>query len=441
MPFRHADRPDHSYYLISVDKNGVERRDDPDAPHGELSTVVSDQLRNEPYTDVFLLSHGWKGAVPDAVEQCDKWIGAMASATGDVEAIRRERPGFNPLLVGFHWPSLSFGDESFAGVAFATPDGDGGIDQMIEEYAGYLADTPAARAALRTIIESAGDDVSPASLPAEVVTAYQTLDRESGLGAARPGGTPADDREPFDPEAAYQATVEDADVSFANPVTGAVIGLLQVLSFWKMKDRARLVGEVGVHGLLAKFQAAAAGRDVRFHLMGHSFGCIVQSAATAGPVGRYGLRQPVDSLTLLQGALSFWSYCSDIPHARGKAGYFRSIVADKRVSGAIVTSQSEHDTAVGRLYPLAAGARRDVVFDETELPKYGALGTFGVRGPGCDTTDLDMHDTATAYGLERGKIYNINSDRYISHKVGASGAHSDIANKEVAHAMWAAVRL
>jgi hypothetical protein len=32
--------------------------------------------------------------------------------------------------------------------------------------------------------------------------------------------------------------------------------------------------------------AVPPGRDVRFHLMGHSFGCIVVSGTVAGPLGR-----------------------------------------------------------------------------------------------------------------------------------------------------------
>ena len=82
------------------------------------------------------------------------------------------------------------------------------------------------------------------------------------------------------------------------------------------------------------------------------------------------------------GALSLWAYCSDIPVAKGKSGYFHSIISGYKVSGRIVTTQSEHDTAVGRLYPLTAGLKRQVTFAPGAPPKYGALGSFGIRGPG-----------------------------------------------------------
>lgn len=59
-----------------------------------------------------------------------------------------------------------------------------------------------------------------------------------------------------------------------------VLAPLYVLSFWKMKDRARRIGETGAHLLLLHLQQAAPA--ARFHCMGHSFGCIVVSAMIAG---------------------------------------------------------------------------------------------------------------------------------------------------------------
>jgi len=38
----------------------------------------------------------------------------------------------------------------------------------------------------------------------------------------------------------------------------------------------------------------------------------------------------------------------------GISGYFHSILSDRKVAGPIVTTQSEYDYALGRLYPLAA---------------------------------------------------------------------------------------
>ena len=148
------------------------------------------------------------------------------------------------------------------------------------------------------------------------------------------------------------------------------------------------------------------------------------------------------SAFLAQGAVSFWSYCSDIPHAKGSPGYFRQVIDGRRVSGALVTTQSEHDTAVCRLYPAASFAGRDVAFAPGELPKYGALGAFGAQGTGVDAVALAMLASDRPYEFERGKVYNLDGSKYIAEKQSlGAGAHNDIAHPEVAHAMWSAALL
>ena len=450
MPVRTIPGSGLNYYLVCVDGTGVERSDDPDGIDGRMIGRVTDALAREPYTDVFVMSHGWMGDVPAAIRQYDRWIGAMAACKDDLARASQLRPGFRPLLVGFHWPSLPYGSEEMlagGGVSFSAP----GVGQaaapdtaaLIDAYADRIAGSPAARKALETIFAAAAIDTAPPELSREVADAYRVLDHEANLGAGGPAAGPGGDREPFDPDAAYQTALEDSEVSFGTFGLGPVLSILQNLSFFKMKDRARMVGETSVHTLLATLQAAAkkTGRDIRFHLMGHSFGCIVMSAALAGPPGKP-TADPVHSAFLAQGAVSFWSYCTDIPHAKGNPGYFRSIVDGKRVTGAIVTTQSEHDTAVCRAYPMAVGVRGDVAFAPGEFPKYGALGAFGARGPGVDAVDLKMLDTSEPYGFERGKIYNIESGRYIAEMQSmGSGAHNDIAHPQVAHAMWSAVLL
>lgn len=430
---------DTQYYLLAYDKNGRERQDDPDAMQGGvLSEKVKEELRDQPVTDVFFISHGWKGDVPAAKDQYTRWIGAMLECEDDREKVRQVRSGFRPLLIGLHWPSLPWGDEELDVSAISFAPGEDPIAPLVEDAADKIADTEAAKQALRTIFAAALDDISPPTLPPEVVEAYKVLQREAGLDAEGPAAAPGADAEEFDPEQLYQADMDDA-VSFGLPGTGGLLTVLQQLSFWKMKARAKDFGESGAGALLRDLQGIAADRDVRFHLMGHSFGCIAVSATVAGTGGNTPLLKPVHSLFLVQGALSLWAYCSDIPVAKGKAGYFNSIVSSNKVAGPIVTTQSEHDTAVGRLYPLAAGLKRQLVFAAGELPKYGGLGSFGIRGPGVAIEDLEMLPTDGDYKFQAGKSYNLESSEFIREGGGASGAHSDIDRPEVAHAFWAAV--
>jgi len=430
---------DLMYYLIAFDANGHERSDDPD---GLMNQRVLDVLSNEPITDVFLFSHGWQGDVPSARDQYRRWIAAMAQCTADIERVQQGRPAFQSLLVGLHWPSLPWGDEELGGstVSF-DPTSTASVEQLTDQYAERLANTPAARAALSTIFTAAMNDIAPPTLPPEVRDAYAILDRETGLGSAGVGAAPGSDRELFDPEEIFQATEEEA-VSFGGFDFGGLLAPLRLLSFWKMKDRARQFGETGGFKLLSDLQRVAkVERGVRFHLMGHSFGCIVVSAMLGGPDGHGRLDRPVNSVALIQGALSLWSYCSDIPRTVGQTGYFHSVIADGKIAGPIITTQSEFDTAVGRFYPLGAGIRQQVNFVPGELPKYGGLGTFGARGPDLGIVDLKMLPIEGSYTFEHGKIYNLESSQFIHEGSGPSGAHGDILRPEVAHAVWEAVRL
>jgi hypothetical protein len=339
-----------------------------------------------------------------------------------------------------HWPSLPWGDERLdgEGASFALVERSP-LNELVDQYAERIADTPAAREALSVVFESAMENITPAQLSSEVREAYLVLDRESQLGAEQEGAAPGADREPFDPERAYQSEGAEA-ADFGTISLDGILSPLRQLSFWKMKDRARRFGETGGHKLLQSLQGAVAShRAVRFHLMGHSFGSIVVSAMLGVPQGIGKPDYPVDSLFLVQGALSLWSYCSSIPSMTDRSGYFRPLLANRRVKGPIVVTFSEHDTAVGKYYPLAAGFRREVAYGPGQFPKYGGLGTFGVRGPGIDLEDRDMLDCEGVYGFEPGKVYNLDASAYISNIKGLGGAHNDIAQPEVAHAFWAAV--
>jgi hypothetical protein len=92
---------DSRYFLISFDKDGRERTDDPHAPMGRLSDSVAEELAASPITDVFFMSHGWQGDVPAAKRQYDAWAGAMLACTADIAHLRNLRPGFSPYKCRF----------------------------------------------------------------------------------------------------------------------------------------------------------------------------------------------------------------------------------------------------------------------------------------------------------------------------------------------------
>ena len=449
MPIRRVPGTDVDYLLISYDAEGRERAE-PDGTMLSRTALARVADTAAGITDVYFTSHGWKGDVKAAVEQYDKWIGAMVALAADRAYAGERRPGFKPLIIGLHWPSLPWGDENIADVA-QDP-----VERDVNDYAQRIADTPTARDAIRSILTTALTEASD-KLPDAAKTAYATLFKESGLGAGDVGAAPGADQDGFDPQAIIEEDKE-AGESAGGAVAGArgapgvpgeksgggffdslkdrLLSPLRQTSFWAMKKRAHVFGESGAHSLLTDLQRAAPA-TTRFHLMGHSFGCIVVSATVAGGAASQPLVRPVDSLFLVQGALSLWAFAPDIPYAQGTPGYFHQIVSKGLVKGPIVTTRSKHDTAVGRYYPQGAKLKKQFVLVDTEYPKYGGVGSFGIQGTP-QSQDLPIKPATSAYGFKPGAIYNIESSRVIAKIDGASGAHSDIAHPEVAHVFWEA---
>jgi hypothetical protein len=438
--------PEHGvpYHLVCYDAKGQERPGEDGLASDQLLT---DATARRP-SDVFIFSHGWNADPSGAVNQYGRWVDEMAANASDRAPLDAKASGFHPLLAGLHWPSKAWADENLTGMSYSADDtstvshsdpGPDLVEELVTWYADTLADGPGGTEAIRTIIESAFRDAAPPVLPDNVREAYARLDSTLQLGQAGEGAAPGDDRDPFDPEETYQAALlmdVASPVSFGAFSLGGVLAPLRVLSFWTMKRRARVFGESGAAELLRRLQDAVP--DGRFHLMGHSFGCIVASAAIAGGAGQPALARGVDSLALVQGAMSLWSFCDDIPVRPGQSGYFHRVVGESLVRGPVLVTTSIHDRAVGVFYPLGAGVRGQVAF-ENDTPVYGGIGAFGVRGPGIEMRDEDLIRVDHDYEMRPGVCYNLKADSVIATSAGISGAHSDICHPEVARAVWRAV--
>lgn len=446
MPVRQVPGSDLQYVLIAFDAAGQERRE---ADGSLASELVLNRLRalGSSVTDVFLLSHGWMGDVPAAIDQYDRWLGTMAALDLDRRAAAHQYPGFAPVIIGLHWPSLPFGDE-------ALPAGQGGllsddtlpmpVEAEVERYAARIADTPATRADIRAVLEQARTARAASALPDSMRDAYLRLFTASGLAMNDASGRPGAEQDRFDPSAivadarSAQANPTAATLGFGDDVRDALLAPLRILSFWKMKDRARQFGESGAHQFLVELQQAAPA--ARVHLMGHSFGCIVMSAAVSGSPDGRSLTRPIETLFLVQGALSLWCYADSIPQAAVPAqGYFRRTLLKGLVRGAFVTTRSRYDRANGWFYPLGSRLKQQYLLD-TDYPLYGAVGTFGIRGTQpVAAVDMPIQDATFSYNFSSGRVYNIEASRIIRNGGGAAGAHSDIAHPEIAHAFWAAI--
>ena len=435
MPFEDIPGDDIRYGLLSFAADGREREDD---PAGKMSDVLIDRAVKDQITNVFFFCHGWMGDVVAARYQYSRWIKAFVCAAKAHDESTTVA-GIRPMYIGLHWPSLPWGDEELTGGgAFAPRNSALGVHDLLQAYVARLGDEPNIRAALETILNEAQHNTAPEKLPTSVREAYLDLNSAIGLSSSGVNGPPDADREPFDPEESFDAANEES-ANFGGSLTfGGLLGPLRQLSYWTMKKRARTIGEQAMHSFLKDLQAATTQAHVRIHLMGHSFGTIVVSGMVGGPDAVGTLSRPVDSMALIQGAVSLWSYADSIPFPNTGRGYFNRIFTNKSVRGPIVTTSSKWDRAVGTFYPLASRMKGSPAF-ATGLPEYGAIGAFGIQGlPDTIRSEMKMADVSSAYSFEDGKVYNLDASQYICKGSGASGAHSDIAGPEVALAIWSA---
>jgi hypothetical protein len=429
MGFEKIPNTDLTYGLISYDADGRERPE----PDGLMTKKLLDRLANDGITNVFFFCHGWKGDLPAARDQYGRWIGALMQSA-DRQRAATVFPNFKPLLIGLHWPSLPWGDEELKGSQFAASAA-AAPQALLKAYLDRLGDRPDIREPLEIIIEEARRNAAPTELPPAIREAYLALNKALGLGSGGVAAPPDADREEFDPDESFDAANEEPTDFGGDLDLGGLLGPLRQLSYWTMKKRGRTVGEGGMHTFLKDLQNTSPSR---IHLMGHSFGTIVVSGMVGGPGGNAPLPRPVDSLVLVQGAVSLWSYAAPIPLSGVGDGYFGNILRDGKVRGPIVTTRSRHDSAVGVLYQLASKLRGSPNFDPVaKLPKFGAIGTFGLQGLS-NAASLDMLDAAGGYSFTPGNVYNLEASKFIAKKEGVSGAHNDVGGPEVAHAIWAA---
>ena len=421
MPTLTIPGTDSQYALISFDKKGVER-DDADGKHKRMTErVLADAAEQQP-THVFLFSHGWKGDLPSAIDQYNRWIGAMLKLEAD--QARLGTP-FRPLWIGLHWPSQPFGEEALGGSAFAAealPQ-----QQLMAEYIEAIGDdSPRVRALIEAIFEENRINAGAVSMPLDLARTYEELAEILGYQSGGLDSPPDSDGVPFDPIAAFEIAEEAGQEFGDTPIGGGLLSPLRQLSFWTMKSRGRRVGERGMHDFVERLQNALP--KARFHLMGHSFGCIVVSSILGGRGGTKALPRPVDSLVLVQGAVSLWAYADSILNT-SKIGYFRQMIRRPAVRGPVVTTRSRRDSAVGIAYPIAVGLALQIDFGPV-LPLFGGIGSFGMQGME-DSQDLPMRPATEDYSFQEKCIYNLEGSSYIL-------GHSAIDGPEVAHAIWQA---
>lgn len=425
MPYLKIPNSDLTYGLITFDGDGHERTDDTEG--GVFSQSLLARVRETQPTHIFLFSHGWEGDVPAAVDQYNRWIGAMWNLAADRACMGSD---FHPVFIGLHWPSRPWGEETIpvSAASFGTA-ADLSIDVLLEAAVQHFGGGPAVRAPLDVIFHAFEQDPAARVVPDHVVSAYHDLAGAIGFAAGEGANAPPDaEGAALDPQAAVRAEqLANAGESFGigGTIKNGILAGLRQTSFWLMKHRARTVGEDGMHQFVSQLQQASQA-DV--HLMGHSFGCIVVSSILGGPNGTGKLTRPVVSAALVQGALSLWSFADRLPD-RAAPGYFQNVLTKGAVSGPIITTQSANDQAVGLGYPAAVGLVDEVDFG-VGLPLFGGVGSWGIQGTAIAASSLMLDETGQ-YDFQAKRVYNLDGSQFIP-------GHSGIDGPQVAHALWQA---
>lgn len=438
MPFETIPGTTEQYAHLCFDKDGHERPDDPHGIGGVLSKEIIARATREQPSHVFLFSHGWKGDIDSSRDQYDRWIGAMLALAEDRAAMPAP---FRPLWIGLHWPSLPFGNEDLAGGSgdsFDVGDGTQSPEEIAATYTDRLGLGAEAAPLIDRIVREHQRNAAATALPDDTRQAYAELAALAGYASDGPAGPPDAEGAPFDPDQAFDRGNQAEGADFAGGgLLGGILGPLRQLSYWTMKKRARTIGESGMHDVIAALMTAVPG--ARVHLMGHSFGTIVIASILGGKDAKGRLPRQVDSVALLQGAVSLWAFGTSV-NGENRPGYFNPWVIRGAVRGPLIVSQSIHDRAVGTLYPWASAVSlSDAAFGD-DLPKYGAIGRFGICGLDAAIA-RSMGPRTERYGFEPGKVYNLESSSFIAKGGGLSGAHSDIDGPEVAHALWQAAQV
>ncbi len=228
-----------------------------------------------------------------------------------------------------------------------------------------------------------------------------------------------------------------ASFSLPNPWEGAH-ELLRQAAYFAMKRRAGTVGERGLGRVIG--QLAERSPRTRVHLIGHSFGGRLVSFALRGlPEGV----RTVKSVTLLQAAFSHYAFAARLPHDSRAGGVLQG--QQNRIDGPLVCCYSEHDDALGTMYPLAsrmAGHDRElheVAIGRALGVKWGALGFDGVQAvPG--TRNMKLAEALRGPLPAKGCV-NVDAAAVVRRGGPPAGAHSDIAHRELARLVLAAGRV
>ncbi len=412
--------------------------------------ALEEHLAPGAITDLLVLAHGWNNDRAEAEKLYEAFLSnAAAAISGDVP------PGLGDrrfAVLGVLWPSKKFADEDLipsgaAGVAgtvasrelvrkldslqdaFDTPDAPAVIGRL-KKLVPKLEDSDAAcrkfAEEARRLVTGTGTDPEDGSDAFRLMEAADLFERMSLPISFATEAPPASQGGAAGFGAGANNTAEGGAAGLGGWISGAFSGarnLLNYTTYYQMKERAGRVGMIGANPLIRTIQRIRP--ELRVHLVGHSFGGRLVTAAVAAG----GVR--IASMSLLQAAFSQHGFSPDW-NGQGVAGAFRGVIDRKSVVGPVVVTCSILDEAVGRAYPIASllAGQTAAGLGDKDSP-FGGIGRNGAQKTP-EAEDLEMGAAGVVYKFRGGRIHNLRADTLVT-------GHSDVTNPAVVHAVLSAM--
>lgn len=407
-------------------------------------------------TDVIVLAHGWKNDENDANALYGGILANVRRAAGG----GLDAGGRRWAAVGVYWPAFRFlpdlsllpDDASDnAGGATGLGDDDLGVDEL-RSYAAEVArelGAPDAAAFADLVVEARGGGAKADAL-ADLLRGFTSPDADEEAqaehaellavpgrelhAALRDGGSffAASFDEAGEPiqtgGAASFERVRERVARLRSGGAAAVARLLNQATYFEMKARA---GKVGAG--LARELNRLLPDGARMHLVGHSFGGRLVTAAAAADGAR-----ALETLSLLQAAYSHNGLGTGFGDGGQTVGGFRRVVEQRRVAGPVLVTHTHRDTAVGFFYALAStvsGTIANAYGIERLMggPKdpHGGMGANGAQSMRAGESVAHVAG-GDPLNLRRGAVNNVLCDVIVSD-------HNDVANEAVGALVWRAL--
>ncbi len=404
-------------------------------------------------TDLIVVSHGWNNDRQAAEDLYTRLFSNFAEVTAGDPGMENRKVA----IIGVIWPSKKW-DDFIRKPTAATAAAGGARSTAAASRAASLADMQASIDLVAPLFDDPAGDQQLEKLRALV----SNLEANPGAQAEfvealrlllDPDQSQASQQSNDDGSAVFfrgQADVifdRASQTSFASPpslgsatplestgqaagfgdvlsgAANAVANLLNLTTYFKMKQLAGTVGMVGVAPLIDQ----VAPQVERIHLVGHSFGGRLVTAASASSS-----TTKLHSLVLLQAAFSQNGF------SEKRKGFFRSVVTAQRLNGPILVTHTKNDLAVGLAYPAASRISRDnaSAFGGPD-DEFGGIGSNGAQkleaGELNAATDR-LQPVGQPYQWQAGRFHNLESSDFIRNPDGGD-AHGFIFVPEVAWAI------